>query len=80
MFCRLVLVALVLSTGPAGFAVDTPRPRLSESYDFAEPKLLTATLYELGSEQKKMLYTFRRTATRSGATVNVEREFFGTNS
>jgi len=75
----LGLLALWLSALPAAFAAGTPRPATPESYDYAEPKLLTGTLYEIGSERKKILYTFRRTATRSGSTVHVERQFFRTN-
>ncbi len=75
----LVLLALWLGACPAGFAADTAPPMTLESYDFAEPKVLTGTLYEIGSERKKILYTFRRTATRSGSTVHVERQFFRPN-
>ena len=75
----MVLVALCLAAPPAGPAAGTAPPAVSESYDYAEPRLLTATLYETGSEQKKILYTFRRIATRSGSTVNVERQFLGPN-
>ena len=76
---RIVLVALGLSTLPAGFAADAPRPATSGAYDYAEPKLFTGTLYKIGSDRKKVLYTFRRTATRSNSIVNVERQFLGTN-
>jgi hypothetical protein len=77
--CRVVLAALWPSAIPAGFAADAAPPPTSEAYDYAETKLLTATLYETGSEQKNVLYTFRRTATCSNSIVNVERQFFGTN-
>jgi hypothetical protein len=40
-----------------------------------EPKLVTGTLYESGSDQKKILFTFQRTATNSGPTTRVERKF-----
>ncbi len=77
--CQFVLVALWLSALPAAFAADPAPPTPLAAYDYAEPKLFTATLYEIGSDRKKALYTFRRTATRSNSIVNVERQFFGTN-
>jgi hypothetical protein len=77
--CRVTLVALWLSARPAGFAADTPRPGTPAAYDYAEPKLCTGTLYEIGANRKTVLYTFRRTATRSNSIINIERQFFGTN-
>ncbi len=76
---RIVLIALWLSVLPAGLAGDAARPATSAPYDYAKPKLLTGTLYEIGSHQKKVLYTFRRIAVQSGAVVHVERQFFRTN-
>ena len=77
--CRVGLVTLWLSALPAGFAADAEPPPTSEAYDYVEPKLFTGTLYEIRSGQKKVLYTFRRTATRSNSIVNVERQFLSTN-
>lgn len=71
----MVLVALGLSVFATSRAADAVRPATSEPFDYAEPKQFTGTLYELGSNQKKILFTFRRTATRSGSTVQVERQF-----
>ena len=78
-FRRVVPVLLWLAIVPAGSAADAIPPPSLEAFDYAEPRLFTGTLYEIGSGQKEVLYTFRRTATRSGATVHVEREFFGSN-
>lgn len=75
----MVLLALALSVIPAGLAGDAARPASTAAYDFAEPKLLTGTLYEIGSHRQKVLYTFRRIAVQSGAVVRVERQFFRTN-
>ena len=75
----MALIALWLSLLPAGLAGDAVRPAGIAGFDYAEPKLLTGTLYEIGSHQKKVLYTFRRTAVQSGAVVHVERQFFRTN-
>jgi hypothetical protein len=41
----------------------------------AEPALLNGTVYETSSGTNKVLYTFRRTAVRSNATVHVVRDF-----
>ncbi len=75
----MVLVALWLSVIPAGRAGDAARPATTAAYDYAEPKLLTGTLYEIGSHRQKVLYTFRRIAVQSGAVVHVERQFYRTN-
>ena len=40
-----------------------------------EPPLLTGTIYETSSGTNKILFTFRRTAVRSNATVHVVRDF-----
>lgn len=60
---------------PTAHAADTAPPASRAPFDYAEPKVLTATLYETGSDRKKVLFTFRRTATRSNDTVKVERRF-----
>jgi hypothetical protein len=75
--CRVALLAAWLCGIPAAFADDAAQQL--ESFDYAKPKLFTGTLYEIGSGQKTVLYTFRRTAVRSGSTVNVQRQFFTTN-
>lgn len=43
--------------------------------DYAEPALLTGTVYETASGTNKILYTFKRTAARSNLTVRVVRDF-----
>jgi len=68
-----------LAAVPAGFAADTTNAPVATPYDFASPALLAGTLYAIGSGRKEILYSFRRTATRSGSIVNVQRQFFGTN-
>lgn len=75
----MVLVALWLVAIPACLADDTARPDTSTPYDYAKPKVLTGTLYEIGSHRTKILYTFRRVAMASGNTVQVERQFYRTN-
>jgi hypothetical protein len=76
---RLALVALWLAALPAALAAGTMPPAISPAYDYAKPELFTGTLYEIGSDRKKPLFTFQRRATRSGDTVHVERRYFGTN-
>ena len=76
---RIVLLLAWLAAIPAGFAAGTTNAPSDERFDFASPKLLTGTLYAIGSVRKEILFTFRRTATQSGATVNVQRQFFGIN-
>jgi len=77
--CRIGLAMLWPSINPAGFAAAAALPASLDSFDYAEPKIFTGTLYEIGSDRKKVLYTFQRTATASNSIVHVEREYFGTN-
>jgi hypothetical protein len=43
--------------------------------DFEQPKLLTGTIYETSSGTNKILFTFKRTSTRSNNVVLVLRDF-----
>ena len=72
-------LALWLATDSAGLAAATAPPTSAGTFDFANPKMFTGTLYETGSNRKKILYQFRRTAERTGDTVHVTREFTTTN-
>ena len=85
-FVRSSLVArcvMLLASGwahpQAGLAAETAPLATSPIYDYANPPLVTGTLYAIGSDQKKVLFTFRRTATRSGSVVQAERQFLTTN-
>ena len=42
---------------------------------YEEPLLLTASIYSLDGDGRTLLYKFKRTATRSGSTLNVERDY-----
>lgn len=77
--CCAVLLVLGCVHPRSAVAAETGSPVASPVYDYANPPLVTGTLYSLGSDQKKVLFTFRRTATRSGASVQVERQFLATN-
>src|SRR5437016_4310288 len=43
--------------------------------DYAQPPLLTGSIHEMGSETGRVLFTFRRTAERTGAVVRVLSEY-----
>jgi len=73
--CTLVWLTLFCLNIPTGHAADTLATATNAPFDYAEPKLLTATLYEMGSDRKKILFTFKRTATRSNDITYVERQF-----
>lgn len=75
----VALAALWLAMAPAARADDAAAPTAPGTYDYAAPKLVTGTLYAPGSHRQKMLFTFRRTAARSGGTVDVVRQFLTTN-
>ena len=46
--------------------------------DYERPSPLTGKIYETASGTNKVLFTFKRTATRSNSTVFVTRDFFHT--
>ena len=46
-----------------------------EPYDYSQPAHITGTVYGMGTDHKHPLFTFQRNATRTGATVHVERKF-----
>jgi hypothetical protein len=69
-FTRAILFAgLWLLTTTTGFA------STSTNVAPSEPKLVTGTIYESGSDQKKILFTFRRTATNSGPMLHVQCKY-----
>ena len=51
------------------------QPEASPPYDYSKPKVLTGTLYAMGSDRQKVLYTFKRVAARDGDTIRVKRQF-----
>jgi hypothetical protein len=59
---------------PRGFAAEAAAPETGP-FDYAKPELFTGTLYALGSQRTNLLFTFRRTATRSNSVVHVVRQF-----
>ena len=73
---RLGLGLLCLAAiGDAAVAADAPIRPQSGFPDYSEPALLTGTVYERGSNPRKILFTVRRTAHRSNATVQALIEF-----
>jgi len=70
-----ILTAFWFSSPPTKCADITSNSVPVEPFDYAQPKLLTGTIYETGSEQQTILFKFQRSAERSGTTVRVERLF-----
>ena len=68
-FTPLFLLTLWASQGFVS-AQSTPHP-----LQYEEPTVLTATIYAKDARPRKVLYRFKRTATRSGTKVSVVREF-----
>lgn len=78
---------LFMILGLAGFAVDAvaagsppyaersePKPpALVLAYQY--PEYLEGSIYAQGAEPKRLLYRFKRVATRSGSTLSVDRDF-----
>jgi hypothetical protein len=69
---------LALTMAMAMMAVFQPGSPAAEprAIDYEQPKLLTGTIYETSSGTNKILFAFKRTATRSNTTVYVRRDFF----
>jgi hypothetical protein len=42
---------------------------------YEEPRQLTGAIYALGTDSRKLMFKFRREATRSGDQLNVQRDF-----
>ena len=78
---RVVLCALGLALGVARGpgATTAAGSLLPGEVDFEQPKLLTGAIYAGSSEPSNLLFTFRRTADRTGSTVRVLREYQATN-
>ena len=62
VFCSIVISFTALCS-----------PLLADGADYLAPKLLTGSIYE--KQGGRLLFTFRRTATQTGAVVSVLREF-----
>jgi len=76
--CRLIkmlwlAVALVPADPVSVTAGGTPLSNLGLMYE--EPKYLAGRIYEGNSDAGKLLFTFKRVATRSGTTLSVERDY-----
>jgi hypothetical protein len=76
--CKLRLVWLMPALGLSlfsqpGFAAEPATTEAPLKYE--EPRSLTGALYERGSDRHRLLFRFRRQATRSGARLHVLREF-----
>lgn len=68
-----MLLTIWQSLEGVGLAGDSTN--LSPTLDVAGPARVSGTLYEIGSDRKKILYYFERTSHRSGSTVEVRRLF-----
>jgi hypothetical protein len=56
-------------------AADQAPASASGAINYFEPAVLTGTIYAKAADPKEVLFTFKRTATRSGQTIRVLREF-----
>jgi hypothetical protein len=54
-------------------AADATRPQAK--LKFEEPRSLTGAIYARGSDRQKLLFRFKRQATRSGSTLTVKRDY-----
>lgn len=67
---------LALWAGTGRFLCAAPdENRPPATVDYFEPADLTGTVYTKAVEPKEVLFTFRRSATRSGSTVRVLRDY-----
>jgi hypothetical protein len=72
----VVFLVLGLAVGRAW-----PDPSITNSspaalkIDLADPTVMTGTFYEIGSHREKILFKYRRQATRDGNLIHVEQSF-----
>jgi hypothetical protein len=64
---------------PGDIAAQSPTRQLKDHVAYEKPAILTGTIYEISSGTNKILFTFKRTASRSNSTVFVTQDFFYTN-
>ncbi len=63
------------AVGPIrSFAADPPSPAPSD-LRYEEPTYLTGAIYGQGADNNKLLFNFKRVATRSGSSLKVERDY-----
>src|SRR5262245_46141889 len=68
----IIVIAGLASLGPVCAQTGTTNP---PALAYEEPRFLTGTIYAKGLERTNVLFRFTRTATRSGNTLKVLREF-----
>ena len=74
---RLFWSGALLASGAEGgqaLAADVTN-RSVAGLRYEEPAYLTASIYGQGADSKKLLFNFKRVATRLGSTLKVERDF-----
>jgi hypothetical protein len=70
------LILLLLVIGRQGTtAGETNLPAAIPQIDMGTPSVMTGTFYEIGSDRKKVLFKYRRAATRDGEVIHVEQTF-----
>lgn len=69
----LFLFLLSASGWTAPAATNAPPARLK--IDLADPIVMTGTFYEIGSQRTKILFKYRREATRDGELIRVKQAF-----
>jgi hypothetical protein len=72
-----LLAAVLLAGGSVGAAVHAAEPpgAEKEALKYEAPKGLTGEIYAEGAGPKKLLFKFKRVATRSGTTLDVRRDY-----
>jgi hypothetical protein len=72
----MLAVFLALWAGIHGFrSVGADQVEQPGVVDYLEPAVLAGTIYATSATSNEVLFTFRRTAARSGSTVRVLREY-----
>src|SRR5512140_522457 len=74
---RLFWTGALLVSGVEGeqaLAADLTNRGVAE-LRYEEPVYLAASIYGEGADRNKLLFNFKRVATRSGSTLKVERDF-----
>lgn len=74
-FIWLVSILPLGASAVPAFAADTMTNRGGGMLKYEEPRHLTGSIYGQGGDKEKLLYKFQREATRTGNSLNVQRDY-----
>jgi len=73
LLCWLILLAIEAGT-LSGWGAEAPKSGAAD-LKYEEPRYLTGAIYAHGPGPRKLLFNFKRTASRAGERLNVRRDY-----